>query len=33
MIINLLKKQWYWQQSNKHFEEFYLQDGGENQLA
>jgi len=22
-----------WQQSNKHFQEFYLQDGGENHLA
>jgi len=34
MIINLYQQCVYkWQQRNKHFKEFYLQDGGENQLA
>jgi len=33
MIINLPESVFKWQQSNKHFQEFYPQDGGENQLA
>jgi len=33
VIINLPKKRFKWQQSSKHSQEFYPQDGGENQLA